>query len=74
MLSFLFTLIRDSVVEILFEQDNEEKSVATLILDSLLQVFIKFPFAVMVLQRKKFKCCLLHFSLSYIIYKNKVIF
>ncbi|XP_048649744.1 actin-related protein 10 isoform X2 [Marmota marmota marmota] len=29
--------IRDSVVEILFEQDNEEKSVATLILDSLLQ-------------------------------------
>ncbi|XP_014639755.1 PREDICTED: actin-related protein 10 isoform X2 [Ceratotherium simum simum] len=29
--------IRDSVVEILFEQDNEEKSVATLILDSLMQ-------------------------------------
>nr|XP_060475912.1 actin-related protein 10 isoform X2 [Panthera onca] len=29
--------IRDSVVEILFEQDNEEKSVATLILDSLIQ-------------------------------------
>ncbi|TKC52881.1 hypothetical protein EI555_003463, partial [Monodon monoceros] len=29
--------IRDSVVEILFEQDNEEKSVATLILDSLTQ-------------------------------------
>nr|XP_056707086.1 actin-related protein 10 [Euleptes europaea] len=29
--------IRDSVVEILFEQDNEEQSVATLILDSLLQ-------------------------------------
>uniref|UniRef100_A0AAA9S5I1 Actin-related protein 10 n=1 Tax=Bos taurus TaxID=9913 RepID=A0AAA9S5I1_BOVIN len=28
---------RDSVVEILFEQDNEEKSVATLILDSLMQ-------------------------------------
>uniref|UniRef100_A0A8D0HU06 Actin-related protein 10 n=1 Tax=Sphenodon punctatus TaxID=8508 RepID=A0A8D0HU06_SPHPU len=28
--------IRDSVVEILFEQDNEEKSVATLILDSLI--------------------------------------
>lgn len=39
-LSFLFNLVRDSVVEILFEQDNEEKSVATLILDSLLQVFI----------------------------------
>ncbi|XP_044517967.1 actin-related protein 10 isoform X2 [Gracilinanus agilis] len=29
--------IRDSVVEVLFEQDNEEKSVATLILDSLIQ-------------------------------------
>ncbi|XP_063296597.1 actin-related protein 10 [Pelobates fuscus] len=29
--------IRDSVVELLFEQDNEEKSVATLILDSLVQ-------------------------------------
>ncbi|XP_030069939.1 actin-related protein 10 [Microcaecilia unicolor] len=29
--------IRDSIVEILFEQDNEEKSVATLILDSLIQ-------------------------------------
>uniref|UniRef100_A0A8D0C075 Actin-related protein 10 n=1 Tax=Salvator merianae TaxID=96440 RepID=A0A8D0C075_SALMN len=29
--------IRDSVVEILFEQDNEEKSVATLILDSLIE-------------------------------------
>ncbi|XP_007891490.1 actin-related protein 10 isoform X2 [Callorhinchus milii] len=29
--------IRDSVIEILFEQDNEEKSVATLILDSLIQ-------------------------------------
>ncbi|XP_048343026.1 actin-related protein 10, partial [Sphaerodactylus townsendi] len=29
--------IRDSVVEILFEQDNEEQSVATLILDALLQ-------------------------------------
>lgn len=35
-----FNLIRDSVVEILFEQDNEEKSVATLILDSLMQVFL----------------------------------
>uniref|UniRef100_A0A7N4NWU3 Actin-related protein 10 n=1 Tax=Sarcophilus harrisii TaxID=9305 RepID=A0A7N4NWU3_SARHA len=29
--------IRDSVVEVLFEQDNEEKSIATLILDSLMQ-------------------------------------
>ncbi|KAJ7345394.1 hypothetical protein JRQ81_001344 [Phrynocephalus forsythii] len=29
--------IRDSVVEVLFEQDNEEKSVATLILDSLIE-------------------------------------
>ncbi|XP_053553295.1 LOW QUALITY PROTEIN: actin-related protein 10 [Bombina bombina] len=29
--------IRDSVVELLFEQDNEEQSVATLILDSLVQ-------------------------------------
>ncbi|KAM9293859.1 actin-related protein 10 [Gastrophryne carolinensis] len=29
--------IRDSVVELLFEQDNEEKSIATLILDSLVQ-------------------------------------
>ncbi|XP_020371653.1 actin-related protein 10 [Rhincodon typus] len=29
--------IRDSIIEILFEQDNEEKSIATLILDSLLQ-------------------------------------
>lgn len=37
--SMFFNLIRDSVVEILFEQDNEEKSVATLILDSLIQVF-----------------------------------
>ncbi|XP_012519187.1 PREDICTED: actin-related protein 10 [Propithecus coquereli] len=37
--SFCFlNLIRDSVVEILFEQDNEEKSVATLILDSLMQL------------------------------------
>lgn len=27
-------------MEILFEQDNEEKSVATLILDSLMQVFL----------------------------------
>ncbi|XP_011817370.1 PREDICTED: actin-related protein 10 [Colobus angolensis palliatus] len=33
--------IRDSVVEIFFEQDNEEKSVATLILDSLIQ-FMSF--------------------------------
>ncbi|KAG8449407.1 hypothetical protein GDO86_016161 [Hymenochirus boettgeri] len=29
--------IRDSVAELLFEQDNEEKSVATLILDALVQ-------------------------------------
>ncbi|XP_055496466.1 actin-related protein 10 [Leucoraja erinacea] len=29
--------VRDSVIEMLFEQDNEEKSIATLILDSLLQ-------------------------------------
>ncbi|XP_028677032.1 actin-related protein 10 [Erpetoichthys calabaricus] len=29
--------IRDSVIEILFEQDNEEKSIATLILDSLIK-------------------------------------
>ncbi|KAJ8288812.1 hypothetical protein COCON_G00014710 [Conger conger] len=29
--------IRDSVMEILFEQDNEEKSVATLVLDTLLK-------------------------------------
>ncbi|KAL4613143.1 actin-related protein 10 [Arapaima gigas] len=29
--------IRDSVVEILFEQDNEEKSVATLVLDTLVK-------------------------------------
>uniref|UniRef100_H3BHZ1 Actin related protein 10 n=2 Tax=Latimeria chalumnae TaxID=7897 RepID=H3BHZ1_LATCH len=29
--------IRDAVIEILFEQDNEEKSVATLILDALIQ-------------------------------------
>lgn len=33
--SFLF---RDSVMEILFEQDNEEKSVASLILDALVKV------------------------------------
>ncbi|KAM6462768.1 actin-related protein 10 [Liasis olivaceus] len=30
-------VIRDSVVEVLFVQDNEEKSVATLILDSLME-------------------------------------
>lgn len=29
---------RDSVMEILFEQDNEEKSVASLILDALVKV------------------------------------
>lgn len=33
---------RDSVMEILFEQDNEEKSVATLILDTLVKVQIKY--------------------------------
>jgi len=33
----VFGSIGDSVVEILYEHDNEEKSVATLILDSLLQ-------------------------------------
>lgn len=31
-------IYRDSVMEILFEQDNEEKSVATLILDTLVKV------------------------------------
>ena len=31
-------LSRDSVMEMLFEQDNEEKSVATLILDALVKV------------------------------------
>lgn len=44
-----FNFTRDSVVEILFEQDNEEKSVATLILDSLMQVFLfckKFKFMI----------------------------
>lgn len=70
----LFNFIRDSVVEILFEQDNEEKSVATLILDSLLQVFIQFPIVLRVTSKNIFKCYLLHFSLSYIICKNKVIF
>ena len=30
--------LRDSVMEILFEQDNEEKSVASLILDALVKV------------------------------------
>ncbi|KAG8449406.1 hypothetical protein GDO86_016161 [Hymenochirus boettgeri] len=40
--------IRDSVAELLFEQDNEEKSVATLILDALVQVcshfsILKYP-------------------------------
>lgn len=29
---------RDSVMEMLFEQDNEEKSVATLVLDALVKV------------------------------------
>lgn len=38
----LFFPYRDSVMEILFEQDNEEKSVATLILDTLIKVQIKY--------------------------------
>lgn len=33
-----FSFSRDSVMEILFEQDNEEKSVASLILDALVKV------------------------------------
>lgn len=56
--ALFFNLIRDSVVEILFEQDNEEKSVATLILDSLLQVFYlvkSFSF------KEKFEIFFLHF-------------
>lgn len=36
---------RDSVMEILFEQDNEEKSVATLILDTLVKVKTSFSFS-----------------------------
>lgn len=36
--TYFLSFHRDSVVEILFEQDNEETSVATLILDSLVQV------------------------------------
>lgn len=40
--SLLFFPYRDSVMEILFEQDNEEKSVATLILDTLVKVQIKY--------------------------------
>ena len=35
---FLLVFVRDSVMEILFEQDNEEKSVASLILDALVKV------------------------------------
>lgn len=31
-------VFRDSVMEILFEQDNEEKSVASLMLDALVKV------------------------------------
>lgn len=37
-LDFLLCFFRDSVMEILFEQDNEEKSVASLILDALVKV------------------------------------
>lgn len=33
-----FLICRDSLMEILFEQDNEEKSVASLILDALVKV------------------------------------
>lgn len=33
---------RDSVMEMLFEQDNEEKSVATLVLDTLVKVTLVF--------------------------------
>lgn len=35
---------RDSVMEILFEQDNEEKSVASLILDALVKVQKSYSF------------------------------
>lgn len=35
-------IYRDSVMEILFEQDNEEKSVATLILDTLVKVEMEY--------------------------------
>lgn len=35
-------IYRDSLMEILFEQDNEEKSVATLILDTLVKVQMEY--------------------------------
>lgn len=38
MLHLLSLFFRDSVMETLFEQDNEEKSVASLILDALVKV------------------------------------
>ena len=34
----LLSVPRDSVMEMLFEQDNEEKSIASLILDTLVKV------------------------------------
>ena len=61
----VLNLIRDSVVEILFEQDNEEKSVATLILDSLMQVFLFckwFLFMTTVLYKEFLKICIFNFS------------
>ena len=36
----LCVTFRENVCEILFEEDNEEKSIATLIVDSILQVHI----------------------------------
>ena len=68
----VFNLIRDSVVEILFEQDNEEKSVATLILDSLMQVLLfckRFQFMNTALYREILKIILSVFlilAISYI--------
>lgn len=35
---FYLSLFRDAVAEMLFEQDNEEKSIATLLLDALVKV------------------------------------
>ena len=61
----VLNLIRDSVVEILFEQDNEEKSVATLILDSLMQVFLFckwFLFMTTVLYKEFLKFYVFNFS------------
>ena len=39
-LESLYVNFRENVCEILFEEDNEEKSIATLIVDSILQVHI----------------------------------